>query len=119
MHFAYIGNINDLHYLCSLHVLRVKDVFRKFSDVGDGRLARKHALNYKLQVEFANSWNGLRMDCGMEVVGGLGESRRRRKHCSASRARVRRRRQVDRFLIALPDSISEGEEGRRQDGPVS
>ena len=72
MHFAYIGNINDLHYLCSLHVLRVKDVFRKFSDVGDGRLARKHALNYKLQVEFANSWNGLRMDCEMEVVGGTG-----------------------------------------------
>ena len=33
--------------------------------------------------------------------------------------RVRRRRRLDRFLIALPDSISEGEEGRRQDGPVS
>ena len=59
------------------------------------------------------------MDCEMEVVGGTGESMRRRKHFPASRARVRRRRQVDRFLIALPDSISEGEEGRRQDGPVN
>ena len=69
MHFAYIGNTNDLHYLCNLHVRRVKDVFRKFADVGDGRLARKHALNYMRQVEFANSWNGLRMDCEMEMRG--------------------------------------------------
>ena len=29
-----------------------------------------------------------------------------------------RRRRLDRFLIALPDSISEGEEGS-QDGPVN
>ena len=31
--------INDLHYLCNLHVRRVKDVFRKLADVGDGRLS--------------------------------------------------------------------------------
>ena len=52
------------------------------------------------------------MDCEMEVVGGTGGVEAASEALfSVACAGVRRRRRLDRFLIALPDSISEGEEG--------